>query len=301
MTALRLGLALPQYGKLADPSAVAGFAAAAEDLGFASLWVGDRVLTPIAPQTYYPGGGTPERPYPPDFVHFVDPFVALTAAAGATKTARLGSSTLNGPLYSPVLLARSLTSLDVLSGGRLDVGLGLGWLRDEYTATGVPWESRGAQLTELIGVLRKFWTADPVGHRSDRWEVPDSLVGLRPVQQPGPPVLLGGMSEPALRRIGRIADGWLPGGLPVPVLRRLWTVVTEAAEQAGRDPGALRRVLRINPAPGSAAATIEDVATQLKAAEAEGFTEALVDLHYLAETGPHALELAGELHAAVHR
>ncbi|MER6876309.1 LLM class flavin-dependent oxidoreductase, partial [Amycolatopsis sp. NPDC000673] len=139
MTTFRLGLALPQYGKLADPSAIAGFATEAERIGFASLWVGDRVLTPVSPKTYYPSG-TPERPYPPEFVRFVDPLLALTIAANSTESARLGSSTLNGPLYSPVLLARSLTSLDLLSGGRLDVGLGLSWLRDEYTAAGVPSE-----------------------------------------------------------------------------------------------------------------------------------------------------------------
>ncbi|GAB3380613.1 TIGR03619 family F420-dependent LLM class oxidoreductase [Amycolatopsis echigonensis] len=298
MTIFQLGLALPQYGKLADPSAIAGFAAEAERMGFVSLWVGDRVLTPVSPKTYYPSG-TPERPYPPEFVRFVDPLLALTIAANSTETARLGSSTLNGPLYSPVLLARSLTSLDLLSGGRLDVGLGLSWLRDEYTAAGVPWEHRGARLAELVKVLRTLWTADPAGHRSERWDIPDSLIGLRPLQQPGPPVLLGGASDAALRRVGRIADGWLPAGLPIPMLRQKWAVVVEAAEKAGRDPESLRRVLRINPMPGSATATVEDVAAQLKAAEADGITEALVDVHYVAETVPHALELAGELHAAV--
>ncbi|WP_020662839.1 TIGR03619 family F420-dependent LLM class oxidoreductase [Amycolatopsis benzoatilytica] len=296
MTAFRLGLALPQYGPLADPTAIAGFAAAAEGIGFASLWVGDRVLTPVDPQTRYPSG-TPERPYPPEFVRFVDPFVALALAAGATETARLGSSTLSGPVYSPVLLARSLTSLDLLSGGRLDVGLGLSWLRDEYTALGVPWEGRGGRLTELVEVLRTLWAEDPAGHRSDRWDIPDLLVGLRPAQRPGPPVLLGGFSDAALRRVGRIGDGWLPAGLPAPMLRAKWAVAVEAAEKAGRDPGTLRRALRINPQPGTA--TVEQVAAQLKAAEADGITEAFVDLHYVAETVPHALDLASELHAAV--
>ncbi|WP_328606153.1 TIGR03619 family F420-dependent LLM class oxidoreductase [Amycolatopsis sp. NBC_00345] len=298
MTALRLGLALPQYGQLADPAAVAGFAAAAERIGYSSLWAGDRVLTPVDPSDYYPGGGTAEQPYPPEFVRFVDPIVTLTAAAGATSTARLGTSTLVGPVYPPVLLARSLTSLDLISDGRLDVGLGLGWLRDEYTATGVPWAGRGARLGELIDVLRTLWTADPAGHDSERWQIPDARIGLRPAQRPHPPILLGGMSERALRRVGQVADGWLPTLIPAKRLREMWSVISAAATEAGRDPASLRRVLRTNPHPG---ATMTDVAGQLKKIGDEGYTEAFVDLHYVADNIAHALELAEELYAAVGR
>ncbi|MEC3976501.1 TIGR03619 family F420-dependent LLM class oxidoreductase [Amycolatopsis sp. H20-H5] len=292
---MRLGLALPQYGRLASLTAVAGFATTAEGLGYSSFWVGDRVLTPISPSDRYPGG-TAERPYPPEFVTFADPFTVLTVAATATKTARLGSSTLTGPVYPPVLLARALTSLDQLSGGRLDAGLGIGWLRDEYTAAGVPWVGRGKRLEELLDVLRAFWTGEPVEHLGERWHVPASKVGLRPVQRPHPPILLGGMSKASLDRVGRTADGWLPGGLPAPLLRKLWQVVTASAERAGRDPAALRRVLRLNPAADS---RLSAVAEQLTAAWEIGFTEAFVDLHYLARDVPHALGLAAELRPLV--
>ena len=298
MTALRLGLALPQYGRLADPAAIAGFAAAAERIGYSSLWTGDRVLTPVDPSDYYPGGGTAEQPYPPELVRFVDPIVTLTAAAGATTTARLGTSTLVAPVYPPVLLARSLTSLDLLSGGRLDVGLGLGWLRDEYTVTGVPWAGRGARLDELIDVLRTLWTADPAGHDGERWQIPESRIGLRPVQRPHPPIMLGGMSERALRRVGQVADGWLPTLAPLERLRGMWSVISAAATEAGRDPASLRRVLRANPRAGM---TVADIAGRLKPIADEGYTEAFVDLHYVADNIPHALELAEELYAAVGR
>jgi probable F420-dependent oxidoreductase len=296
VTALRLGLALPQYGKLADPTAVAGFAAAAERIGYSSLWTGDRVLTPVDPSDYYPGGGTAEQPYPPELVRFTDPIVTLTAAAGATSTARLGTNTLVAPVYPPVLLARSLTSLDLLSGGRLDVGLGLGWLRDEYTATGVPWAGRGARLSELIDVLRTLWTADPAGHEGEHWQIPQARVGLRPAQRPHPPILLGGMSAPALRRVGQVADGWLPTLAPVGSLREMWSVISAAATEAGRDPSSLRRVLRANPRAGM---TMADVAGRLKTVGDEGFTEVFVDLHYVADDVSHALELAEELYAAI--
>ncbi|MDT8909812.1 TIGR03619 family F420-dependent LLM class oxidoreductase [Amycolatopsis sp. PS_44_ISF1] len=297
MTALRLGLALPQYGKLADPAAIAGFAAAAERIGYRSLWVGDRVLTPVDPSDRYPGG-TAERPYPPEFVRFVDPVVALTAAASATRAARLGTSTLVAPVYSPVLLARSLTSLDALSGGRLDVGLGLGWLRDEYTATSTPWSGRGARLDELVDVLRTLWTADPAGHDSARWSIPDARIGLRPVQRPHPPLLLGGMSERALRRIGRTADGWLPTLMPPKLLHAKWSTISAGATEAGRDPGSLRRVLRTNPTAGTPMA---EVARRLGEVADEGYVESFVDLHYVAESVSHAQELAEELYAAVER
>ncbi|MEA5361993.1 TIGR03619 family F420-dependent LLM class oxidoreductase [Amycolatopsis sp., V23-08] len=291
----RLGLALPQYGALADPAAVARFAVAAEGLGFASLWVGDRILTPLEPSDLYPGGGTPEHPYPEEFTTFADPFTTLATAAAVTSTVRLGMSALTGPVYSPVLLARALTSLDLASAGRLDVGLGLGWLREEYFATGVPWEDRGRRLDEVLDALEAIWTGDPVSHEGPQWRIAPSTVGLRPAQDPRPPVLLAGFAPPALARIGRRADGWLAGWMPRPYLKSLWTVALETAEKAGRDPGTLRRVLRINPRAGTGVESVADVLPCLDVAREEGIAEVLVDLHYVAKDVDHALELAGEL------
>ena len=298
-TPFALGLALPQYGRLAEPAAVAGFAAAAEELGYASLWVGDRVLAPREASDIYPGGGTPEQPYPPDFVHFADPLVTLACAAAVTSSARLGASTLVAPVYPPVLLARALTSLDVASAGRLEVGLGIGWLRDEYAATGAPWAGRGAQLEEVLDVLDAFWTGDPLAHKGERWHIPPSDIGLRPAQKPRPPVLLGGYTPAALARAGRRADGWMGVALPRKYLRALWSMATKAAEEAGRDPGALRRIVRINPNPGKEISTIADTVAYLDEAREEGVTEAFVDLHYVAQDVAHALDLAAELRAAV--
>jgi len=288
---VRLGIALPQYGALADPSRIGEFAAAAEELGYGSLWVGDRVLTPTRPSDLYPGG-TPERPYPPEFTRFVDPLICLTAAAGATKLARLGTSTLTGTLHAPVLLGRALTSLDLVSGGRLDVGLGLSWLRDEYTATGVPWNERGRRLDELLDVLVAMWTRNPFAHDGVHWRVPESALDLRPAQRPHPPLLLGGLSPRALDRAGRRADGWLAVELPAAMFGSLWDTVRSAAESAGRDPGAVRRVVRINPAPGT---TVEDLASRVDAVRDLGVEDAFVDLHYVADDIGGALEFAAGL------
>ncbi len=286
MTGMQLGLALPQFGPSADAERIAEFAAAAEALGYASLWVGDRLLTPVAPQDPYPG--RVPQPYPPEFTTFLDPVVTLAVAAAATRTVRLGSSTLNAPLYHPAVLGRQLTSLDRLSGGRLDAGLGLGWMRDEYETVGAGWSTRGARLDEMLDVLRLMWTTDRLAHRGRFFSIPDSVLDLRPVQPGGPPVLLAGFTPVAMDRIGRRADGWLmTQGLPPAHAGMLWDTARRAADAAGRDPSRLRRVLRLNRAPDWVAA--------VEAAGADGITEAFLDLTFSTGGVGEALDVAADL------
>jgi probable F420-dependent oxidoreductase len=242
---VRVGLALSQYGAFARREAVIEVARAAETLGFDGLWTGDRVLDPVHPRDRYPG--TDDGRMPPEYTTFLDPLTVLTAAAAVTERLRLGTSTLNAPWYSPVLLARTLTSLDVLSEGRLDVGLGLGWSSDEYAAAGVPWTGRGARLEETLDMLERIWADDPVSYESGSFSVPTSRIEPKPVQRPHPPIYLGGYSAAALDRVGRRADGWLAPGVPGPLLTPLWDTVRRAAESAGRDPETIRMILRINP------------------------------------------------------
>jgi probable F420-dependent oxidoreductase len=242
---VRVGLALSQYGAFARREAIIEVARAAEALGYDGLWVGDRILDPVHPRDRYPGSA--DGRMPPGYTTFLDPLAVLSAAAAVTERVRLGTSTLNAPWYPPVLLARALTSLDVLSEGRLDLGFGLGWSSDEYAAAGVPWAGRGARLEEILDVLERIWTEDPVAYESDAFVVPASRIRPKPVQRPRPPLYLGGYSAAAFTRIGRRADGWLGAGVPLPLLSELWASVRRAAEDAGRDPDALRMVLRINP------------------------------------------------------
>ncbi|MER5638960.1 TIGR03619 family F420-dependent LLM class oxidoreductase [Kitasatospora sp. NPDC002227] len=300
---MHLGLALPQYGPLADPALSARVAATAEQLGYHSLWVGDRLLVATDPQSRYPGrDGTP----PPEHRTFLDPLTVLTVAATATSRARLGTSTLNALWQPPALLARTLTSLDHVSGGRLDVGLGLGWSKDEYQALGVPWRGQGARLDETLDLLAHLWADGPeVEFEGALWSVPGAVVGLKPVQRPGPPVLLGGFSPGALARVGRRADGWLGAGLPLPALTDLWGAVRRYAAEAGRDTAALRLILRINPVVTAAPVPAEQVphrgtprqlADYLLAAATALGAEPLLDLHLSARTGPEYLALAEEFH-----
>src|ERR1700753_2261860 len=206
---MQLGVCLPQLGPTAEGAKVADVARRAEEVGYDSLWVGDRLLTPESPQDLYPVGGTEEVPYPPEFTAAPDPIVTPPAAAAVRSRVRLSFSTLIPTWHNAVLLARALTSLDAVSEGRLELGLGTSWMRDEYEAAGVPWTERGARLDEMLDVFAKLWNENPVEHNGHCWEIPPSKVDLRPVQVGGPPVLLGGFTQAAMTRVGSRGAGWI--------------------------------------------------------------------------------------------
>ncbi|MCW2651176.1 MAG: putative F420-dependent oxidoreductase, Rv2161c family [Mycobacterium sp.] len=273
-----LGFALPQFGESARDD-LARFASAAERLGAAGLWVGDRLLAPVDPVVGYAGTGS----VPVQFRSGLDPFVALAVAAAVTTAPRLGSSVLVAPWYPPVQLARQLTSIDVVSGGRLVVGLGVGWSPDEYQAAGSPFVRRGAQLDELLDVLDEWWTANPVRHEGERWSVPPSWVDLKPVQRPGPPIYLGASSAAGLARIGRRADGWLPvvqvpGAVRLDVLTRQRQVIDAAATDAGRKPDEIATTVRVNV---EALTSVEDVADAVRRLTDNGYIDLFVDMLYV--------------------
>jgi probable F420-dependent oxidoreductase len=292
---IRLGFALPQFGPLAGRGdQVAYFAAEAERLGASSLWVGDRLLAPVNPVVGYGGGPT----FPPEFRSILDPFTVLTVAATATRRVVLGFNVLNLPWYAPAVLARTLTTMDIVSGGRLIPGFGIGWSPDEYQAAGVPWQGRGARLEESLDALEALWGPSPAEHQGPLLTVPRTHLDLRPVQSPRPPIYLGGISAPALRRIGRRADGWLPAGLiPGYFSPEMFTgqrqVIRAAARAAGRGERDLPVVLRANVMAGT---SVEQMCEALETvAAATGITEMFVDLMYSARNVDEALDLASRL------
>ncbi|MFE4996888.1 TIGR03619 family F420-dependent LLM class oxidoreductase [Streptomyces mirabilis] len=294
---MRIGFAVPQFGPFADPDRTATMCAALETLGCHSLWAADRLLAPIIPPDGYVSG----KPMPLRYGTHLDPLLALTVAATVTERVRLGSSTLNALWQPPLLLARSLTTLDLISHGRLDVGLGLGWMREEYAAAGVPWQGRGARLEETLDVLDAVWQSDPVVHAGLLWRIPESTILPKPRQRPRPPVLLGGFTPPALERVGRRADGWLGASMPLPYFQGLWAVAAEAAERAGRDPAGLRRVFRVNAeitASGADAAeafqrgTVRQICDHLRLMCTADNDEVLVDLQLTTDSPQRFLELA---------
>src|SRR5512136_2241880 len=184
---MRFGFALPQIGSPAGPAALVRVAKRAEDLGFDSLWVLDRILWPVNPRAPYPLG---DGSLPVQYKNVLDPVETLTFAAARTSRIALATGVLNLPWYNPVLLARRLATLDILSRGRLRVGFGMGWSRDEYEAVGAPWSQRGKRADEIIQALKAIWTTDPVEFRGKYYQIPKSFIGLKPVQKPHPPIYM---------------------------------------------------------------------------------------------------------------
>jgi probable F420-dependent oxidoreductase len=192
-----------------------------------------RLFYPVAPRNEYYGA---PGPWPEAFRSALDPVVALTWAAAHTRRIRLGVSVLIMPFYQPLVLAKQLATLDVMAGGRLDVGVGIGWSLDEFEAAGVPGDRRGARADEFLKVLRAAWGDDPVEFAGEFYRIPRSYVRPKPVQRPRPPLLVGGYSEPVLRRAATLADGYTGGNIPLADLAGVVARVQAAARAAGRDP-----------------------------------------------------------------
>jgi probable F420-dependent oxidoreductase len=230
---MRIGFGAPVAGAWATPLYLGSFAARAEALGYASLWSFQRLLVPE-------GSGME-----PVYRSVLDPMVALGYVAARTSRIRLGVAVVNLPFVSPAVLAKQATTVDVLSGGRLDLGLGIGWMPEEFAATGASTARRGARTEEYLAVLRTLWADEISSFGGEFYAIPAGRQDPRPVQKPGPPVLLGGMSRPAMERAGRIADGWITSSrADLSKISEAVAVIGEAASAAGRDPEALRVICR---------------------------------------------------------
>ncbi|MFL4910096.1 TIGR03619 family F420-dependent LLM class oxidoreductase [Streptomyces sp. MMS24-I2-30] len=296
---MRLGLALPTFGADAHADGVIRVSRTAEDLGYDSLWTGDRVLAPRSPSAPCPSR---EGVMPRIYENHMDPLTSLAFAAAHTSRVRLGTSTLNGLWQPPLMLARSLTTLDVLSRGRLDIGFGLGWMPDEYSAVGVPWEGRGARLDETLDILETYWATDEFAHRGALFTVPRTVVGLKPEQRPRPPVLLAAFTPAGLRRVARRATGWLPVAMPLHQLMGRWKTILEEAEESGRNPAELHMALRVNPALTDVRAepeqmprsgTLDQYIDYARAAAEAGVHELFIDLGQSPATLDERIERAG--------
>jgi probable F420-dependent oxidoreductase len=228
-----IGFGAPVAGAWATPFSLATFADRAEEAGYATLWTFQRLLVPE-------GSGMD-----PVYRSVLDPMVALGYAAAVTSRIRLGVAVVNLPFVSPAYLAKQATTVDVLSGGRLDLGLGIGWMPEEFTITGASTARRGARAEEFLAVLRTLWDDGVSSFDGEFYTIPAGRQDPRPVQRPGPPVLLGGMSRPAMERAGRLADGWITSSrADLSAIAGAVAVIREAASAAGRDPEAVRIICR---------------------------------------------------------
>jgi probable F420-dependent oxidoreductase len=287
---MKLGFVIPFVGPAVTSAAgLSAFCRGLEDIGYDTLWVGDRLVTPVDMHSTYPGK---EQPYPPQMTRYLDPVLLWTVAATATSRVRLNASTLSTFYYEPVHLARMLTTLDVLSDGRLDVGVGIGWMKDEHDiARGADWHQRGRMLDDLLAFLHKWWTTTPVSWNSEFISLPPVHADLRPVQAGGPPIWIGGASEAAMRRVGRSGTGWL-GVEGLQDSDHLWSIARRAAHDAGRDPDALKTAVRINLEPGT---SVDSVADKLEGFADSGIDEAILDAFAMFPTLDQLLDFASQV------
>lgn len=241
---MRFGFGVPNIGPLGSADSVKTIAIRAEELGYDSLWVIERLLYPVSPKTPYPV--TPDGSLPDVYRHILDPLETLTFVSAHTTKIALGTSVLDIPYYNPVTLARRISTLDRFSGGRIRLGLGLGWSQDEYDAVGASFRNRGKLADEFLATLKAIWTTNPVEFKGNFYTVPKSFIDSKPVQKPHPPIYLAAFAPVALKRIARAADGWNPVALPPDAMAQMFDSVKQMAEAEGRDPASLKMIVRAN-------------------------------------------------------
>jgi probable F420-dependent oxidoreductase len=295
---MQLSFALPISGAWATPDNIVSVAEDAEAHGFRGLWTFQRWLADDTLAGVYQS--------------VLDPMILLGYAAAVTSRARLGLAIINGPFYSPVAIAKQFAALDVLSNGRLDGGVGLGWAPAEYAAAGVPMEHRGERFDEWLDCLNVLLTGEDVSFDGRYYTVPPSHIAPRPVQQPRPPVLIGGSAPRALRRAGTRGDGWVSSSrASMDDVRGAVKTVRDAAVEAGKAPDAVRCVVRGVTKPQDTAidgerailtGSLDQIREDLATYAAAGVDEVFLDLNFDSDRVGNpsadpavALELAAQL------
>ncbi len=222
---MKIGLFAINYGTCGDPSSAVQVAQAAEAAGFESVWTGEHIVLPdpMLPSFLL----APEMP-------MLDTVVSLTWIAAHTKRLRIASGIIVLPQRNPLLLAKELASVAVVSGGRLIVGLGAGWLEPEFKALGVPMQGRGEKMDDILRAMRAIWTMEKPEHHGPTASFSNVAAYPRPIQRPMPPVVIGGESPAALRRAITMGNGWYGFGLTAEETKKHIEGLKQAGEQNGR-------------------------------------------------------------------
>lgn len=234
---MKFGIAFANAGPLADPATAVACTQAAEAAGFESLWTVEHVLVPSGYESTYPYSSSGKM-MGGEELDIPDPLIWLAYVAAATERINLATGILILPQRSPAVVAKEVATLDKLSGGRVLLGVGAGWLEEEFNALGVPFEGRGRRLDSSIAALRTLWTEDRASVDDEFVTFTDCISLPKPVQG-AVPIHIGGHTEVAARRAGRLGDGFFPGKGSDEELAHLLGVMREAAEKAGRDPDAI--------------------------------------------------------------
>ena len=230
---MKIGIVPINVGGPAMAENMIAIAQHAEAAGIESVWTFEHVIVPMEYESKYPYDRSGKMPIPPE-AWFIDPLIALSHVAAATKTIRLGTGINILPQANPLLFAKQAASLDVLSKGRLTLGLGIGWLAEEYEAMGTPFARRGARFDDYLAAIKKVWTGEVVDHDGEFLSWHGFKSHPTPAQKPHPPILMGGVTDKTLQRIVDSADGWYAPSDSKRVLHEKLEVLQQKAAEAGR-------------------------------------------------------------------
>ncbi len=236
---MKIGFAFVGAGLAAEPDVISLIAKTSEDCGFHSLWAPEHIVLLDQYASTYPYSPDGRMPFSPEGFDFLDPFLALTYAAAVTKTIRLGTGICLVPERNPLITAKEVASLDKLSGGRVDFGIGLGGRKEAFDAIGVAWPKRAQRTRDYLTARQAMWTTEESEHKGEFCEFPAVRSYPKPTQKPYPPLIFGGESDPALRRVGEIGDGWWGVNVSPDAAKSHLATIKRFAEEAGRDPSSL--------------------------------------------------------------
>ena len=305
---MKVGLFLPQVGESVTAENILYIAKEAEKEGIDSVWVLDRLLWPIKPQP--PIVASFDGSLPIQYQNVLDPLTTLTYVAGITERISLGTSVIDMFFQNPVVLSKRFTTLDILSDGRVIAGLGVGWSKDEFEVSGIPYKDRGNRADEYLQILKKIWTDEIVEFKGQFYNIPSSKIGPKPVQKPHPPILLGGFSSKTFSRIANYANGWIgvAGFGPLEQLEQAINDLKEVARKSDKDPskisiymGSYPNVLESAPSPEQSRSpmtgTIDQIGSDIEQIKAMG-SEHIIFGHLFSSAGRDVkkmIELTKEL------
>ncbi len=275
-----VGLTLPQLGPHVTRDAVRSFCKQAEAIGYSSLWVQEHLFFALNPSAPY--AARPGMPVPEAYKITYAATELLMAAAAWTETVKIGTGILVGGYHRPVELAQCLSTLDVLSDGRLIAGLSVGWSKDEHDQMDVDFTTRGRRMDELVHALLACWGPDPVNFHGEFFHITDALVSPKPLQQPHPLLMSGMRAEAGLRRTAALFDVWNPASGTLEQIINAVEVINAQRPGGAAPIVVIQRIFPEPPfvVPGLQPLSIEDLSKAVSAANGAGFSEVIIDTSF---------------------
>ena len=243
---MKFGLMGVGSGSTVRPDVLTQIAQKGEELGFESAWIPEHLAVPVEMKANYPGSADGKFPGGPG-VALHDPFVALSFVAAQTKTIKLGTGVFVLPLRNTLSVAKAVASLDVLSEGRMMLGIGVGWCEEEFDAVGMPFKNRAGRTREAVKVMKSLWTEDTPQFDGTYHNFQPIGFNPKPVQKPYPPLIFGGESQAALKRTAELADGWCGIRYTPESVKPYLATLKELCQEAGRDYSQLEITAGIEP------------------------------------------------------